>query len=238
MRAAVTVVLGLGVVGVGLAPAGGWGEPAAGSARGMLGPPIVCHPIDAGDAKVLSLEGKEGYSAKRLADEVIKALDSEPSVLAHMETLRRVTLVVERDRGKAVEVLARLAWRAMDAAAQEKDAATAWFDAGFLSAAFGEMGVDLGAKPGAWADAQGYKWIERAINLRPDDGAMRFGAALASHPAMHREAGVAYEGQLSRAVVLAPPGSALEKNLKTHVENWSERSFEDLKRIASRDGGQ
>lgn len=235
-RAAAAVILGLGVMGVGLGSVGGWGESAGAMESVALGPPILCHPIDAGGAKVLSLEGKEGYPAKRLADEVVKALDSEPSLLAHMETLRRVTLAVERDRGKAVEVLARLAWRAMDAEAREQDAATAWFDAGFLSAAFGEMGVDLGAKPGAWADAQGYKWIERAIELRPEDGAMRFAAALASHPAMHREAGVAYEGQLSRAVALAAPGSALEKNLKAHVENWSERSFEELKRMASRDG--
>src|ERR1700756_2471505 len=70
----------------------------------LAGPPLICHAFDIGNAKSLpwishdwNLTGTESYDTKNLAADTIAILDSDSTVLVHMETLRRATLYARRD---------------------------------------------------------------------------------------------------------------------------------------------
>src|SRR5262249_9136513 len=137
-------------------------------------------------------------------------------------TLRRATLGVVRDENAATELLAKLAWMAMDAdASNQKDrAATAYFDAAYLTACYDQIGINLRWKPGVAAGVDGSLWARHGLTLSGGNGDMEFGTALIVHPAMHRGLEAVYRKHLDEAAKKAEKGSLLEKNLKAHEERW------------------
>ena len=68
------------------------------------GTPLVCHPIEIGQAKTLRWvdlnyqKGSGDYDLKNLVHDTMAILESDSSVLVHMETLRRATLYARQDQ--------------------------------------------------------------------------------------------------------------------------------------------
>jgi len=74
----------------------------------QAGPPLICHPIEIGQAKSLpwvdwNQKGSGGYEVKNLTRDTLAVLDSSTSVLVRMETLRRATLYARQDPQAAKE---------------------------------------------------------------------------------------------------------------------------------------
>ena len=109
------------------------------STAAFAGPPLVCHPLAIGQAKTLPWvdlnyrKGTGSYDLKDLTRDTLAILDSNPSVLVRMETLRRATIYARQDPQVAKELLTRLHARANNADAGNA-AALAWFDVGYAPA--------------------------------------------------------------------------------------------------------
>ena len=81
------------------------------------GPPLICHPIEIGQAKSLpwiefNHKGSTDYDLKNLSRDTLAILDSNTPVLVHMETLRRATIYARQDPKVAKELVTRLQARA------------------------------------------------------------------------------------------------------------------------------
>ncbi len=248
MRRPIAAVLACAVMGA----AGVWCSASAGGERcapgaglAAMGPPLVCVPVEIGDAESLPWgEGAfgeaRGYKKSRLVGDTLGVLKTSDDALVHMETLRRATVYIGEDGELARELLARLAWIAMDFEAAAGDGgwntegrsafgmadadrrALAWFDAGYLAAALGHMGVRLDWKPGVGQGVQGYAWVLRAIELSGGDPAMHFAAANAAHPAMRDSKRDLFEQHMGLAIAGAPEGSLLLRNIESHLGHWDE----------------
>jgi len=146
------------------------------------GPPLVCHPIEIGQAKTLPWvdlnyqKGSGDYDLKNLAHDTLAILDSDSSVLVHMETLRRATLYARQDQQAAKELLVRLRARAGNADTARPADSLAWFDVGYLAETYKQW---LGrTEPNPAAGLDGYGLVKKAISLRGEDAEMEFAAAL------------------------------------------------------------
>jgi hypothetical protein len=145
------------------------------------GPPLICHPIDIGDAKSLpwvefNHTGNTDYDLKNLSRDTLAILDSNTPVLVHMETLRRATIYARQDPQVAKELITRLQARAAKSGAAGRTVAFAWFDVGYLAEAYKQwMGK---GEPNPAAGFDGYIWVRKAISLRGPDPEMEFAAAL------------------------------------------------------------
>src|SRR5271170_1684485 len=148
----------------------------------QAGPPLVCHAIEIGPAKTLPWvdlnyqKGSGGYDLANLTRDTLAILDSTPSVLVRMETLRRATIYARQDPQVAKELLTRLHARAANAADDNRAGALAWFDAGYLAETYKQwMGK---GEPNPAAGLDGYSWVRKAISLRGPDPEMEYAAAL------------------------------------------------------------
>ena len=145
------------------------------------GPPLICHPIDIGQAKSLPLldwneKGNGEYDVKTLTGDTLAVLTPDTPVLVRMETLRRATLFARHDPQVAKELLTRLHLRAVDSDAAGRPDALAWFDFGYLAETYKQwMGTD---NPNPARAVDGYSYVKKAISLRPSDPEMEFAAAL------------------------------------------------------------
>src|SRR6266446_6021162 len=160
----------------------------AGAAQ--AGPPLICHPIEIGQAKSLpwishswNLSGGENYDTKNLIRDTLEILAPDTPVLVRMETLRRATLYARKDPVAAKELLARLHARATSAESSGHPDALAWFDVGYLAEAYkqwiGQSWMKVSKdeqNPAAGVD--GYALVKKAIGLRGSDPQMEFAAAL------------------------------------------------------------
>jgi len=154
------------------------------AAVALAGPPLICHQFDIGNAKSLpwvshdwNLNGSENYNTSRLPADTIAILDSDSTVLVHMETLRRATLFARKDPRAAKQLLVRLVGRADSANAGDAKA-LATFDAGYLAEAYKQwLGKDE-VNPAKGVD--GYGMVKKAIEIRGNDAQMEFAAALIS----------------------------------------------------------
>lgn len=146
----------------------------------QAGPPLICHRIEIGQASSLPLldwnrKDTDGYDLKNLTRDTLALLDSDPSVLVRMETLRRATIYARHDPQVAKELLTRLQARA-ESNSTGHSAALAWFDVGYLSEAYKQwIGKDV---PNPAAGLDGYGRVKKAISLRGEDPEMEFAAAL------------------------------------------------------------
>ncbi len=197
---------------------------AAAAAAGVLwtsavaGPPLVCHPVAIGNAKSLPWGGDtrardaraSDYALESLVKDTLGILGEDRSALVHMETIRRATVYIDRDRELAFELLFGVMGRALDAEAGGKPDALAWFDAGYLVQCLKQNGLDLGVSGGAARGVAGYGWIRHALAIQPDDAELEYGAALVTVMAgipEHRE-------HLARTRALAKDGSLVAENLQ------------------------
>jgi hypothetical protein len=146
------------------------------------GPPLICHPIEIGQAKSLPWvdlnyqKGRGGYDPKNLTRDTLAILEGSTPVLVRMETLRRATLYARQDPQVAKELLTRLHVRAANSDAAGHPEALAWFDVGYLAETYRQW-IGKG-EPNPAAGLDGYGLIKKAISLRGQDPEMEFAAAL------------------------------------------------------------
>jgi hypothetical protein len=147
----------------------------------QAGPPLICHPIEIGQAKSLpwvefNHKGSTDYDLKNLSRDTLALLDSHTPVLVRMETLRRATIYARQDPRVEKELITRLQERAANSDAASRPDALAWFDVGYLAEAYKQwMGK---SEPNPAAGLNGYSLLRKAISLRGSDPEMEFAAAL------------------------------------------------------------
>ncbi|MGE0102183.1 MAG: hypothetical protein AB7H86_01695 [Blastocatellales bacterium] len=191
----------------------------------QAGPPLICHPIDTGNARSLPWQGpdwrdvKKDYDINRLATDTLALLGPETPVLERMETLRRATVYavwsnVDREVGmsaknhKAADALmAALMERVRSSFRDNKPSALALFDAGYLSASYKQAGYN--SPNASLSGMDGYAMVRKAKGLRGESPEMEFALALITlHPS-----NPAHKTHLVSALDGAREGSLLERNL-------------------------
>jgi hypothetical protein len=201
----------------------------------LAGPPLICHTIDIGNAKSLpwvshdwNLTGSESYDTKNLITDTLAILDSDPTVLVHMETLRRATLYGQSDPVLSKQLLLKLLGRAN--AGYSAQAALASFDAGYFAETLSQVSwIHKGAaNPAQGFD--GFSLVKKAIQLRGDDPQMAFAAALITlggPAAEHRD-------YAQKTIAGAKSDPLLARNLSTHfMSPQSETMAEMISRTPS-----
>jgi hypothetical protein len=188
------------------------------------GPPLICHPIEIGQARSLpwrshswNLSGSESYEVKNLVRDTLEILEPETPVLVRMETIRRATLYARKDPAGAKELLARLYARASAAETSGRPDALAWFDVGYLAETYkqwiGQPWMRLNKdEQNPAASVDGYAFVKKAIALGGADPQMEFAAALitlAGPQDAHRQ-------YAQRAIAGAKNDSLLAQNLASH----------------------
>jgi len=197
----------------------------------LAGPPLVCHVFDIGNAKSLpwtsqgwSLTGTESYDTKNLAADTIAILDSDSTVLVHMETLRRAMLYGQKDPVAGKQLLLKLLARADAAAKDSPVAALASFDVGYLAETYGQYQwvYKTAANPAQGLD--GYARVKKALEIRGNDPQMEFAAALMTldAPASERQE------HTQRAFAGANNDPLLARNLAAHFQSPKSETMADM----------
>jgi hypothetical protein len=202
----------------------------------LAGPPLVCHTIDIGNAKSLpwvshnwDLAGNESYDTKNLITDTISVLDSDPTVLVHMETLRRAALYAQNDPVVSKQLLLKLLGRS-NTAGNSAQAALASFDAGYVAETLNQVSsIHKGAaNPAQGFD--GFSLVKKAIQLRGDDPQMAFAAALITLDGPAAE----HQDYAQKAIAGAKSDPLLARNLSTHfMSPQSETMAEMISRTPS-----
>ena len=189
------------------------------SGTAEAGPPLICHPFDAGTAPLLPWGPGPGwnspdrsYDIQRLTADTLQLLTPTTPVLARMEIMRRATIYAglnKQDKKVAAALLKALLDRAK-ALPQDSRDPMPWFDAGYLIESYKQnehtAGFNMLASLSGSPD--GYGHVRKAIQLAGQNAAMEFAASLmtsGSAAAEHRR----------HALAGAPAGSLLAKNLAT-----------------------
>ena len=201
----------------------------------FAGPPLLCHRFDIGDAKSLpwvshawNLSGSESYDTKNLSTDTLTVLNSDAVVIVHMETLRRAALYAQNDTAAGKQLLLKLIARANSSS--ESSAPIANFDAGYFAATLDQahwIKKDF-SNPAQGLDA--YALIKKALEGRPEDGQMNFGAALVT-----LEGPIAEQREYAqKAMTAAKSNALLARNLSTHfIGPQSETMAEMINRNSS-----
>ncbi len=191
-------------------------------ASAQAGPPLVCHTFDIGYAKSLpwishgwSLTGSETYDTKNLVADTIAILDGDPTVLVHMETLRRAMLYTQKAPSAGKQLLLKLVARADAAGKDSTSSALALFDVGYLAETYNQYQrvFKTAANPAQGLD--GYARVKQALAIRGNDPQMEFAAALMiqSAPASERQE------HAQRALAGGKTDSLLARNLSAHFQS-------------------
>ena len=192
------------------------------TATALAGPPLICHPVDIGDAESLpwgsnAFDKKRGYGLDRLAGDTVAVLEKYDSALVHMETLRRAALYAQRDDDVATTLLATLMARALDAEASGEPDALTWLDAGYLAQCYHQLRVNSsGLECGAAEGVIGYGWVRRALELRADDPELEFAAAMMTALAHIPQ----HEAHVQRVRSLSKEDSLVHRNLEVHATQF------------------
>jgi|ERR1700733_2395753 len=195
----------------------------------LAGPPLVCHAIEIGHAKTLpwvdlNYQQGKGYDLNNLTHDTLEILDSNPSVLVRMETLRRATIYARQDPQVAKELLVRLHARAENSNA-DSQGALAWFDVGYLTETYKQwIGTDA-ADPARGLD--GYAWVSKAIGLRGSDAEMEFAAALITLAGPESE----HRAHVQKAIAGAKSDPLLAQNL---ASNFGRQSIAEVLAVPSK----
>ena len=190
------------------------------------GPPLICHPLNIGNAKSLPsgngpFETKRDYNRAGLVEETLALLIPDMPVIVRMETLRRATVYAasinrgdskwshysEEDRRIAYELLSRLMARALSREASNKSEAMAWFDVGYLTECYEQVGLAKGFA--------GYDFLRRALSLRGEDPEIEFACAIVTVWPKRSE----HSQHLQKAKAGAQNKSILATNLTLHFGN-------------------
>ena len=182
------------------------------------GPPLICHSFDIGTAKSLpwishdwKLTGAESYNVNNLVSDTISILNSDPTVLVHMETLRRAVLYSQKDPALAKHLLLAFVARS-DKAAHTGSAALADFDAGYLAETFKQYEWISKSTNDPAHNFDGYALIKKALQLRPNDPQMEFAAALVALSVPNSD----QQTHAKKAMAGADSDPLLARNLATH----------------------
>ena len=147
----------------------------------LAGPPLICHSFDIGNAKSLpwishnwNLSGGENYDTRNLPGDTLAILNGSQIPLVHMETLRRATLYARSDRVAAKHLLLQLVARAQSADVSAQPDPFAFFDAAYFIEAYKQWLAEQ--NPASALDSSA--WLMKAMQLRPNDPQLAFGAAL------------------------------------------------------------
>jgi hypothetical protein len=181
----------------------------------LAGPPLICHPIEIGQAKSLPWvdlnyqKGRGSYELKNLTHDTLAILDSDTPVLVRMETLRRATLYARQDPQIAKELLTRLHARAANSNTSGHSDALAWFDIGYLAETYKQW-IGKG-EPNPAAGLDGYGWVKQAISLRGQDPEMEFAAALITLTVPESD----HQDHVQKAMAGAKNDPLLAQNLAT-----------------------
>jgi hypothetical protein len=171
------------------------------------GPPLICHPFQTERAALLPWGSGPGwntpassYRVHRLTADTIALLDREAPILARMENIRRAVIYAAQNRRVAEQLLAEVMARANLAGADR----LAVFDAGYLVETFKQATHLYGR---AVTADDGYRMVQRAIEMGPPVPEMEFAAALMTTGAISTA-----HVQRARA---AAPSTELRKNIAT-----------------------
>ena len=184
----------------------------------QAGPPLICHPIEIGQAKSLpwvefNHRGRTDYDLKNLSRDTLAILDSHTPVLVRMETLRRATIYARQDQQAAKELITRLQERASNSDVAGRPDALAWFDVGYLAEAYKQwMGK---GEPNPAAGLDGYSWVTKAISLRGSDPEMEFAAAMITLTGPNG----AHRDHVQKAMAGAQHDPLLAQNLASNFNN-------------------
>jgi len=169
------------------------------------GPPLICHPFDAGSSPLLAWGHGDGwntpdraYDVKQLTADTLRLLSADAPILARMENMRRATLYASQNSRVADELLSAVLARATSTASGPPNR-LALFDAGYLIETYRQWNM-LTEK-----QRDGYAMVKRALDAGPSPE-MEFAASLM------KEGSVSAEHR-RRASAGAAPGSLLAKNL-------------------------
>lgn len=182
----------------------------------LAGPPLVCHSIEIGQAQTLPWvdlnyrKGTGSYDLNNLSKDTLAILDSNPSVLVHMETLRRATIYARQDPQVAKELLTRLHVRAANSDA--KTGALAWFDLGYLAETYKQWFGQGEPNPARALD--GLAWVGKAIQMRGSDPEMEFAAALITLAGPERD----HDSHVQKATAGAQTDPLLARNLASRFQ--------------------
>jgi len=113
----------------------------------LAGPPLLCHSFDIGNAKSLPWSSAgwnispadSSYVTKNLAADTLSILNSDPTVIVHMETLRRAALLSQNDPNAARQLLLKLIARSDAASNSTRAGALALFDRGYFAATLDQL---------------------------------------------------------------------------------------------------
>jgi hypothetical protein len=196
----------------------------------LAGPPLVCHPFDIGNAKSLpwistnwNLTGGESYDTKNLATDTIAILDSDSTVIVHMETLRRATLYAGTDHLLAKRLLLKLIARANSSGSTNSATALANFDAGYLAETYKQyQWITKTDSPANGFD--GYALVKKAIQLRGADPQMDFAAALIT---LNGPAGD-HQDYAAKTITGAKNDPLLARNLSAHFHGTQGETMAEL----------
>ena len=184
----------------------------------QAGPPLICHPIEIGEAKSLpwvefNHKGISNYDLKNLSRDTMAILNSPTPVLVRMETLRRATIFARQDPRAARELITRLQERAANSDAAGHPDALAWFDVGYVAEAYKQW---LGkGEPNPAAGLDGYSLVRKAISLRGSDPEMEFAAALITLSGPEN----AHRDHVQKAIAGAKKNSLLAQNLAAYFNH-------------------
>ncbi len=200
----------------------------------IAGPPLLCHPLEIGDARSLPWGGspwravKADYDLNRLVEDTLALLGPETPVIVRMETLRRATIYAVwamkdekvgypiKDLKVANELLSRLTDRVRDAEGKGRAQSLALFDAGYLVESYRQAAAVANIKE---SGLDGYAWVTKAIKLSGGDPEMEFAAALITlspRRDTHRE-------HLEKAVAGATNDPLLARNIASHFGHVDKR---------------
>jgi len=197
----------------------------------LAGPPLLCHAFDIGSAKSLpwishdwNLTGKETYDISNLVADTIAILDADPTVLVHMETLRRATLYSQMDPHAAKHLLVKLMARSDSSAQNSPASALALFDLGYFAKSLEQFQWIQKDASNPAQGLDGYVLVNKAIQLRGNDPQMEFAAAIIdlNVPAsQHQE-------HAQKAIAGGKNDPLLARNLSAHFRDAQSEAMAEM----------
>lgn len=207
-----------------------------GATRAWAGPPLICHPLDIGDAKSLPwgkgpMTSDKHYDTKNLVPNTLELLSPNCPVIVRMETMRRAACYTERKAALAHELLAALQARVLDREARDEHDALAWFDAGYFTMCLDQFDIEV---PRPEKGVPGLAWLQKAEEMRRFDPQTVFALALATSMCKHEDgkwnATPSHKSYLRKAVALAKEGDLSARNLVLHFTKEGAGTWADLKK--------
>jgi hypothetical protein len=207
------------------------------AASTFAGPPLICHTYDIGNAKSLpwighdwNLSGNESYDTNNLAADTLSILDSDPTVLVHMETLRRAALYGQKNPQALKQLFIKIIARTDASSSNAMALSLASFDLGYFTATLAQLHLiykDF-VSPAQSLDAK--ILVDKAIHLRGNDPQMEFAAALVTLGVPGDE----HHAHTQKALAGAASDALLARNLSAHFMNpQSETMAQMISRNAS-----